>query len=81
MFPLARKIKHGAKNSEENFRFQRKNVGSSARLVLPAILGEWGAWREIHNLHMSFVILKVRNLFLCTVSRGPFYFMARSPGS
>ena len=24
--------------------------GSSARLVLPAILGEWRAWREIQNL-------------------------------
>ena len=24
--------------------------GSSAKLVLPAILGEWRAWREIQNL-------------------------------
>ena len=29
--------------------------GSSERLVLPAILGERRAWREIQNLYMRFV--------------------------
>ena len=57
------------------------NQGSSVRLVLPAILGKRRAWREIQNLYMRFVILKVRNPLLCTVSRGPLYVIARSPGS
>ena len=55
--------------------------GSSARLVLPTILGELRAWREIQNLYMRFVILKVRNPLQCTVSRGPLYVIVRSPGS
>ena len=29
-----------------------KSQGSSSRLVLPAILGERSAWREIQNLHI-----------------------------
>ena len=45
--------------------------GSSARLVLPAILGEWRACLEIQNPHMKFVSLKVINLFLCTFLKGP----------
>ena len=35
------------------------NQGSSAKLVLSAILGKQRAWREIQNLYMK--ILKVRN--------------------
>ena len=31
------------------------NQGSKERLVLPAILGECRAWREIQNLYMRFV--------------------------
>ena len=54
--------------------------GSSTRLVLP-ILGERRAWREIHNLYMRFVILKVRNPLLCTVSSGHLYVIVCSPGS
>ena len=44
------------------------------------ILGKWRAWQEIQNLHMRFVILKVRNPLLCTVSRGPLYVIACSSG-
>ena len=79
-------------NNEKNMSFAKiivfcpkhrlgQNQGSSVRLVLPAILGEWRAWREIQNLYMRFVILKVRNPLLCTVSRGPLYVIARLPGS
>ena len=32
------------------------------------------------NLNMRFVILQVRNPLLCTVSRGPLYVIAHSPG-
>ena len=46
--------------------------GSSVRLVLPAILGKQRAWREIQNLYMRFVILKVRNLLQCIVRGGQF---------
>ena len=41
------------------------NQGSSGRLVFPVILGKRRAWREIQNLYMRFVILKVRNPLLC----------------
>ena len=33
-------------------------------LVIPAILGKRRVWREIQNLYMRFVILKVRNALL-----------------
>ena len=36
-------------------------------------LGERRAWREIQNLYMRFVILKVRNPLLCTLSKEPLY--------
>ena len=49
--------------------------GSSARLALPAILGKRRAWREVQNLYMRFVVLKVRNPLLCTLSRGHLYFI------
>ena len=57
---------HLANGRSENSGGEYSNVvgiiqGSSARLVLPAILGERRAWREIQNLYMRFVILKVRN--------------------
>ena len=55
--------------------------GSSARLVLPAILGERRAWREVQNLYIRLGILKFRNPLLYTVSRGPLYIIVRSPGS
>ena len=54
--------------------------GSSARLVITASLGNLRVWREIQNLYMRFVILKVRNLLLFTVSRGTPYVIAHSPG-
>ena len=77
---------HLANGRSENPGGEYSNVvgiiqGSSARLVLPAILGEWRAWREIQNLYTRFVILKVRNPLLFTVSRGPLYVIASSPGS
>ena len=69
-----------------NFFFERERMkvlmsqGTSARLVNPVVLGERRVWREIQNLHMRFVILKVRNLLLITVSRGHFTLYKRSPG-
>ena len=48
-------------------------------VFLPAIMGKGRAWREIQNLYMRFVILKVRNPLLCTVSRGPLYVTVHSP--
>ena len=58
-------------NNEKNMSFAKiivfcpkrrlgQNQGSSVRLVLPAILGKRRAWREIQNLYMRFVILKIR---------------------
>ena len=46
--------------------------GSSASLVIAAVLGKRRVWREIQNLHMyvhtRFVIIKVRNWIpACTV--------------
>ena len=55
--------------------------GSSARLVLPAILGKRRAWRVIQILYARLVILKVRNLLLCTVLRWPLYIIAPLPWS
>ena len=77
---------HLANGRSENPGGEYSNVvgiiqGSSVRLVLPAILDEQRAWREIQNLYMRFVILKVRNPLLFTVLRGPLYVIARSPGS
>ena len=37
-----------------------------------AILGKRRAWREIQNLYMRFVILKVRNPLLCLFRGDPF---------
>ena len=66
-----------AQKSSKHYVYQ----GSSARLVLPAILGKQRGWCEIQNLYMRFVILKVRNPLLCTVSRGPLYIIVHLPGS
>ena len=46
--------------------------GSSVRL---------GANKGLGGKYMRFVILKVRNLLQCTVSRGPLYVIAHSSGS
>ena len=64
-----------------NTLFQEKGQGCSARLVLPAILDKRRTLREICNLLMRFVILKVGNPFLYTVSRGPLYVIVGLPGS
>ena len=50
-------------------------------LIVPAILSKRRAWREIQNLYMRFVILKLKNPLLCTILRGPLYVIARSLGS
>ena len=42
-------------------------------------MGKRRVWREIQNLYMRFVILKVRNPLLCTVSRGPLFVTERLP--
>ena len=54
---------------------------SNDEICLPAILSEQRAWLEIQNLHMRFVIIKVRNPLLSTVSRGPLYIIAHASGS
>ena len=44
---------------------------SLGRLVLPDILGAQRVWQAENSKLMGFSILKVRNLLLCSVSRGP----------
>ena len=63
-------FKNYHRNSDRNFDCEQ---GSSAKLVLPAVLGQRRAWREIQNLYVRFVIQKVRNLLLHTASRGFLY--------
>ena len=55
--------------------------GSYARLVILAVLGKQRVWLEIQNIYMRFVVLKVRNSLIFTISRGALYAIAHSPGS
>ena len=55
--------------------------GSEERLVLPAILGDCSAWREIQNLYMRFVSSKSKVFAPMYSFEGSTLYIVRSPGS